>query len=90
MGQLIFDKTACMYSSILARVAHLDTVVSVDDAEHVEQLPLVLVDPLDLDVEHGVRADLQTGNREPGLNGGSLHLSAALYVGKNASMMRRG
>jgi hypothetical protein len=66
MGQVMIDNTTCMYSSILACVSHLDTVVSVDDAEHVEQLPLVLVDPLDLDVEHGIRADLQTGNRSQG------------------------
>lgn len=29
----------------------LDCIVSVDDAQHVEQLPLVLVDSLDLDVK---------------------------------------
>ena len=28
--------------------------------EHVEQLPLVLVDPLDLDIKQGVRVDLHS------------------------------
>jgi len=40
-------------------VGHLlDLVVAVNDPEHVQQLPLVLVDALDLHVEHGVRGHL--------------------------------
>ena len=43
------------------RGAHLlDQAVAVDDAQHVEQLALVLVDALDLDVKHGGRVHLDT------------------------------
>ena len=38
--------------------AGLRTVVHGDDVQAVEQLPLVLVDPLDVHVEHGGRVDL--------------------------------
>mmetsp|Transcript_32717 Transcript_32717/g.82484 ORF Transcript_32717/g.82484 Transcript_32717/m.82484 type:complete len:471 (-) Transcript_32717:404-1816(-) len=45
----------------LLRGHGLHLVVAVDDAHDVEQLPLVLVDALDLDVEHGVRGHLDAG-----------------------------
>ena len=38
--------------------AGLRTVVHGDDVQAVEQLPLVLMDPLDVHVEHGGRVDL--------------------------------
>ena len=38
--------------------AGLRTVVHGDDVQAVEQLALVLVDPLDVNVEHGGRVDL--------------------------------
>lgn len=34
------------------------TVVQCDDVQAVEQLPLVLMDPLHLDIEHGTAVDL--------------------------------
>lgn len=34
------------------------TVVECDDVQAVQQLSLILVDPLHLDIEHGVRIDL--------------------------------
>ena len=44
---------------LAVRRAHLlDQVIAVDDTEHIEQLPLILVDALDLDVEHSVSRDL--------------------------------
>ena len=36
----------------------LDTVVHRDDVEHVEQLPLVLVNTLDVNVENRVHVDV--------------------------------
>lgn len=38
----------------------LDCIVSVDDAQHVKQLPLVFVNALDLDVEKGGGGYLHT------------------------------
>lgn len=47
-----------------ARGSHLDAVVPVDDAQHVEQLPLVLVNALYLHVEHRLRAHLRKWCRQ--------------------------
>ncbi len=41
----------------------LEPMVERDDVQHVEVLALVLVDALDLDVEHPVRVQLDTGHR---------------------------
>ncbi len=38
----------------------LDLQVAVDDGEHVQMLALVLVDALDLDIEHGVGGHINT------------------------------
>ena len=39
-------------------VRNLDAVVSMDDAQHIQELALVFMNSLDLDVKHGINADL--------------------------------
>ena len=56
----------------------LEPVVQRDDVQHVEMLALVLVDALDLDVEHPVRVQLDARRRADVL--GQARLVAALDV----------
>jgi hypothetical protein len=41
-----------------AAISNLDAVVSMDDAQHIQKLALVFMNSLDLDVKHGINADL--------------------------------